>query len=1306
MNKFLIVLLLSSSALVAMASPHKLIDSSEGLSNNFVLSMVLDGDGNVWVGTEAGLNRIAGRSVNVYRREQLGTVNDKILSLFYDRDNLRILIGTEQGLAVYDCTSGRFGLALHGDKLINYSLVDMADDHRQGVWLIFGNGKVQHLDLSTNQVTTLPVSLPGNRCGLDDGKGHLYIGHGKDGMSIIELKKTTTAPRRFQAGKDGDGGLPSNNVRRITKDSKGRIWIGTDRGLTRFDPASEAFIGPESQGLAKTFTNANVYDIREMANGQLWAATDVGGVMKDDGSVVETSSMNTRCILQDEYQNVWIGNHSTGVEFIPWHKPLFQTLISPDSKTRRVYGITSDSNDNLWVGSEDELSVWSRSQETGVRSQEHCWKVNGMKHRVHSFARCLMTDSQGYVWMGMEDEGVIRFDTRRQTFESIDIGYGVCDIHSFMEDADGRIWIGAEYGVCTYDNGHVTHQDAITRLAGMAPVTSFIRLSPTRLLLTTQGRGIVIIDTRTMAAHRLTMAEGLPSNNINHALADRQGGLWLATSEGLIRIPDTEDLRHFTVYDAKAGLKDRQVRAIQQDRLGRIWASTYTGIACLDTVAGRFYYYGQQHGLNANGYMEGAVASLTYGSIAFGSSNGVLYFQPEETETNLETSPVRIVRCEVFSGSESQPLSQDSKLTFNYQQNTLQIAYTVSDYAQADDVEYTYMMKGLSDKWYPGGSNDEVTFRSLQPGNYTFVLRAKLRSQDWEKATTTQLSIRILPPFWQSWWAYVLYTAIAIVAVALLIQQYKRRIALRNSLEMTRRESQQKQELNEERLRFFTNITHELRTPLTLILGPLEDLVADRSLTTGSRRKVEMIYKSAGRLRDLINEILEFRKTETQNRRLTVAKDDIGHIIEEIVLNYKELNRNPEVVIVQQIEKPLPAVYFDSEVITTVLNNLLSNALKYTERGSIIVSVCSDGQDKVSLCVTDTGYGIARDALPHIFDRYYQAKGSHQAEGTGIGLALVKSLADLHEAELTVESEEGKGSRFTFSLNIDNTYPNALHKEDKESEERSQEKGDRSQETEESAETEELLPLLLIVEDNADIRQYIADSFGEDFRILQAQNGQEGAELATRQIPDIIVSDIMMPKMNGIQMTRQLKDDIRTSHIPVILLTAKDSDEDKEEGYESGADSYLTKPFTAKLLASRIKNLLTSRRRLAELLSQGEHTPKDTTLGTLDQEFMKRLNQTIEENIMQTDIDMAFLTDKMAMSHSTFYRKVKALTGLTAKEYVRKQRLRYCYKLLESGDYNVTEAAMMTGFNQMAHFRETFKKEFGVLPSEIRKQRS
>ena len=413
------------------------------------------------------------------------------------------------------------------------------------------------------------------------------------------------------------------------------------------------------------------------------------------------------------------------------------------------------------------------------------------------------------------------------------------------------------------------------------------------------------------------------------------------------------------------------------------------------------------------------------------------------------------------------------------------------------------------------------------------------------------------------------------------------------------------------------------------------------------------------------------------------------------------------------IDENLPNVYFDSEIITTVLNNLLSNAIKYTEEGSISTTVSMADDGMVSISVADTGYGISPEALPHVFERYYQANDGHQASGTGIGLALVKSLADLHEAQLSVESTEGRGSRFTLSLSIDNTYPNALHKDDEsvltDSE---QEMQDSEQETQGAS-----MPTLLVVEDNADIRQYIADSFCDDFRIIEATNGEEGVQMAQEQIPDIIVSDIMMPKMNGIQLTRVLKGDIRTSHIPIILLTAKDSDEDKEDGYDSGADSYITKPFTAKLLASRIKNLLTARRRLAEYISNRSIEPEKVVeepmqtinvaqLSRLDQEFLDKLNDIITGNIMNQDIDLPFVTDKMAMSHSTFYRKVKALTGMTAKEYIRKFRLQHCYKLLERGDYNVTEAAMMTGFNQMSHFRETFKKEFGILPSEVKKKNS
>ena len=1345
MNKLFTILLISLHSLWVQAYSHRQIDIASGLSNNLVLCLALDNEGYVWAGTESGLNRIgAGVCTQMHRpqgwQHGLRGNGDKVMSLYYDRQGGTLFVGTESGLDIVDSKTGTYRKAT-GDSLLNDGIPDIATDHRGGIWLFYNNGKVQHVDCTELKVTTLLLKREkGIRSGLDDGRGRLYIGHGKDGMSIAD-SKTGEAIATYAHEPDNTASLPGNNVRRIYQDSHHRIWVGTDHGLAIYDTEKGTFKVIRQQDRPY---DDNVFDIREMTDGRLWVACDVGGISWVTGDhlhapdlgqspflMPQLSSLNTRCLLEDGYGNVWVGNHSTGIDFLSSRDPILHLLPyrNAEGRIQAVNAVCSDRQGRLWVNGEDELSLWQDG--TCLSS----WRIGGLSNRAHSFARSMMVDSNDLVWLGMEDEGVVRFNPATQQFEPIDIGYDAPDIHSFFEDTDGSIWIGSEFGVCVYRNGVISHEETIDRLTRRAPVTSFIRLG-TAKLMTTQGYGVLLYDCDKREGRQLHMADGLPSENINQALADGRGGVWLATKKGIVFLPDIRNSKETICYDSRQGLADNQVQAIALDSQGRVWASTFTHIACLDN--GHFHNYNSFAHMGIGGFVTGSVAQMSGGAIAFGSSNGVCYVSQDQNNSNQDTALPKIAVCNIWQptadGTETISLLPDigGRIELNYQQNTIQIVATVDNYAQLGFVDMAYMMKGLEDKWYDLGdktmvSNNrlEVTFRSLPPGNYTFILKAKLKNQNWDEARETQLAISIAPPFWRSWWAFIVYTMLAAGAVWYFFRAYKQHLALQNSLELSRRESRQKQELNEERLRFFTNVTHELRTPLTLILGPLEDLAADNSLTAASRRKVEMINKSAGRLRDLINQILEFRKTETQNRRLTVARGDIGQFVREIVLNYRELNRNPQVDIRYRQSDELPKVYFDSEVISTVVSNLLSNAIKYTEQGCIEVTSEKaevESEERILIHVADTGYGIAADALPHIFERYYQAKGSHQASGTGIGLSLVKSLADLHEAQITVQSEEGKGCEFTLTLSVANSYPNALHKEDKE-DETLRTKNEKSKVTDEETSESDERPLLLVVEDNEDIRQYINDSLCEDFRILQAKNGEEGATLATEHLPDLIVSDIMMPKMNGIQMTRLIKDNIQTSHIPVILLTAKDTDEDKEEGYDSGADSYLTKPFTAKLLASRIRNLLSSRRRLAELIAangvelrvaSADSTavadsqssilnPQLEQLSRLDREFMQRLDQTIQEHIMQTDIDMAFLTDKMAMSHSTFYRKIKALTGLTAKEYVRKQRLRHCYRLLESGDYNVTEAAMMTGFNQMSHFREVFKKEFGILPSEVKR---
>lgn len=527
---------------------------------------------------------------------------------------------------------------------------------------------------------------------------------------------------------------------------------------------------------------------------------------------------------------------------------------------------------------------------------------------------------------------------------------------------------------------------------------------------------------------------------------------------------------------------------------------------------------------------------------------------------------------------------------------------------------------------------------------------------------------------------------------------------------MEKRNRQKEQELHNERLRFYTNIAHELRTPLTLIIGPLEDLKDNKGIPAAFRTKIQTIYRSAVQLLNLINQLMEFRKTETQNRQLTVGKGNLSNLITEIGLRYKELNQNEHVRINVKVEPVQENIYFDADIITIILNNLLSNAIKYTRAGHITLSmhrIKANGISYVEMIVADTGYGIDAESLPHIYDRYYQAKGKHQASGTGIGLALVKSLVDLHHGSLEVESAVEKGTTFRFRIQTDYNYPEALHKEEK--------VVTVVKEMAEDAEPESAFPILLVVEDNADIREYIANELQDTYKILQANNGKEGLILALRYTPNIIVSDIMMPEMDGIAMCKGIKENMNTSHIPVILLTAKDSIQDKEEGYDSGADSYLTKPFSAKLLRSRIKNLLEMRKRLARQIVENvpstvvKNTEKRQStssphpqLNRLDEAFLSKLTSLIEDNLDVEKIDTAFMIDCMNMSYSAFYRKVKALTELSPNEFVRKIKLRNSAHLLLTGEHNVSEAASMTGFNNMAHFRDCFKKNMAFLHPNIR----
>lgn len=1338
-------LILQVLALTASTSSiFKNLGLKEGLSNGFVNDMIIDGQGFIWAATESGLTRIAGTKCTIFKNNNSNIDNDGIVGLYYNKESNSIWILFKNGhIDVFDCKTQQF---IHfTQKIPKKSVADIKGAADGGIWIAYYDGTIQHYTPKNQKFSTisnkrLPNIKNGIRSITDDGNDHLYIGLRIEGLYVYNLRTQKT--KYFRHNPNDPQSLPGDNVRSICIDHAKNIWVGTNLGLGLLDPFTGKFkVFKHIANNPASLAGDNIHQIIEMNDRTLWIASDIGGISVLDLNLYKNplteelkfsqitkensglSSNNNRRIIQDSFGNIWIANYSMGIDFIAKSAASINTLQYMGKALEEVTGLYCDHQGNLWIGRDNLMSLY----QNGKLMQT--WNFSSYLSNSSSSIYVFEEDKKGNIWCGTSDNGVLKFNPHTHSFTRINYAQNL-DVHALCENAQGKMWVGTEAGIFSVENDKINKEQELNRQMGKNPtiIYSIKEDNYGQIWIGTLDRGVFVFSKQMKLIVHLTEKNLLATNSINHIIKDADGGIWMATMRGLAYVQNPLQPGAIKNYNERYGIKDSHIRAISQDKQGNIWVSMFSGIACLNIHKQRFYNYDYESGIPTSNFVEASAVTTPDGTIYFGSPGGICFFNPQQLTEPKAVSPIQIINCERVGKLSDQFASRlispnnEGIICLSHDDNTFKINFTIKDFSQEGNVEYSYMMKGLDDQWYETEGDNEVTFRNLKPGDYTFIIRAKLKNQDWEDASTAEMKVVVNPPLWLTWWAKLCYVLLIMGILGYFFRSYQKQLLLRNSLVQEKWESKQRQQVNEERLRFFTNITHELRTPLTLILGPLEDLMEDKEIAERVHHKIGCIHASAERLLNLINDILEFRKTQTQNRKLTVAKANLGAFVREIGVRFKDLNQNSRLNIRLNIKTGVPELYFDSEVINTVINNLMSNAIKYTPEGSITLSLTMQEDNTVAIAVEDTGYGIDKDALPHICDRYYQENGNHQASGTGIGLALVKSLATLHQAELTVESEKGRGSKFTFSLKADRTYPEALHKDD--NQDLATAENAEENETTSKEPTEDIRPLLLIVEDNADIRLYIEESLHEDYRIIQACNGREGMEQAFSKVPDIIVSDIMMPEMDGIKMTHILKEDIRTSHIPIILLTAKTSINDQEEGYDSGADSYLTKPFSAKLLHSRIRNILSGRRRLADYIVQKNISQFETSadeqqtsqkateekedamtcqISNLDKKFLEKLNKLIENHISTDDLDMAFMTDKMAMSHSTFYRKVKALTGMSANEYIKKAKLRHSMTLLKKGEYSIAEVAILAGFNNLGNFRESFKREFGKSPSEILK---
>lgn len=1328
---------------VSLAQPYtvKQLGIEKGLSNNYVVSIAQDKQGFLWFATEEGLNKFDGtRFITYLKNEDLtrqGITGNELNCLLDDPQDSILWIGTQRaGLNAYDYVNNTFLCYRHDDEnpesLITDDVTKIVAATDGNLWITTYWRGVDYFDKKAGKfihynTQTVPGLASDNIWSVvDGGDGKLYMGHVHHGFSVLSLKDKKV--KNFMYDPEDPVSLPGNGVTCIYKDLSGNIWLGTDRGLALFNPEAENFIHfhHSEDGVPHT-----VFDIRQFDGNKLWIAMEFGGIaildltqrmflspdqvrfqyIKEGDDEYSLSNSTVRCLFQDSFKNVWAGMWGGGINFLSHessyfnvysYSPIQHSGSSLNNKTASSVCVARDGK--LWIGTDGGgINVFDKGKRVAVYKEE----TGDLTDNSIQAALC---DSEGNLWFGSFMGGVDFYDVKKKSFHQIfpkdKTGE---DVRALYEDAE-YVWIGTSngiYKVRLHDKGIADHYTVENNL-----VRCISKDNLNRLWIGTFGGGLGVFDEHFQCVKLFNVTSLFPSNTINTVYMDSQNRMWIGTGEGLVCFPSSQSW-DYKVYRSEEGLSNVHIRAITEDNHGNIWVSTNKGISCYIAVKNSFYNYGRWDGVPIVGFMSGSVTHDYDGNIYFGSLNGLCRFNPEMVLAKREAPSAIMTGLRIFvpiserkSEEKMIELHGCPAVRLSYMQNNFSVTFNIQNYALADQVEYAYMLKGLENSWYTVTDPNNVTFRNIPPGNYCFQVKTRIRNQEWADEIAS-LDIRIDPPVWLTWWAKLFYILSGVSVLYFILHAYKKKLDMESLYELEKKNHEQEQELNNVRLRFYTNITHELRTPLTLILGPLEDMQKSNSLSGKDSQKISVIHQSAIRLLNLINQILEFRKTETQNKKLCVSRDNLAALVHEIGLKYKELNRKPEIDFCLEIEQEDMSLFFDKEVITIILDNLISNAIKYTEKGTITLGlhqVVRNNIHHTEISVSDTGFGIAPDALPHIFDRYYQEGSEHQASGTGIGLALVKNLVVLHEGEIRVESSLNVGSTFYVSLLTDNTYPHVLHAD---STEKTSDEKDEKEENIEPVHSGKRI--LLIVEDNRDICDYIVESFSDDFEVRTAANGEQGLEQALGCIPDIIVSDIMMPVMNGIVMCRKLKEDLRTSHIPIILLTAKDSLQDKEEGYQVGADSYLTKPFSATLLHSRIHNLLESRKLLAERFNTNsilidKRAAVTESMNKLDNEFLEKINKLIEDRLSSEKIDIGYLSDAMCMSNSTLYRKMKALTGLSTNEYIRKIKMQYAERLLLEGKYNISEVAFKVGINSTVYFRQCFKDEFGMAPSDYLKK--
>ncbi|WP_432708418.1 hybrid sensor histidine kinase/response regulator transcription factor [Pedobacter sp.] len=1338
--------------------------SKDGLSSNTVTAIIKDHLGFLWIATEDGLNRFDGTSFKVYRhisKNSSSLPTNHVTALFEDSDGT-LWIGTNGGsVSIYDRNKDEFiELGKYNKEQIGVAANSITEDHKGDIWVASYSGLYvinrktrvikriyQQRNFSGSLQTNTIISI------YNDSRNVMWVG---TDAGLYRYNRERESFTRFLYTAQGPKMQLSAFVLSLSEDKKGRILVATQGGLHVLTPEGEKIKTFNQLSPAHVrISNDIVYTVKVAKNGLVWLGTEDGlNLLSIDSSVVyqyradrrirsslKAKSIRAVCFGDDgiswvgtfqggiskfdpnytnfkrvesnpfytkglsapvvtsfaEYpgKGVFVGTDGGGVDLFQLANGIFTpNKILPDRRSASgqpfsVLALEMTRKNELWVGTYLD-GVYIVNLATGNR--KHLVKGNGAEHLNFNDVFCIREDKKGVVWIGTNGGGINLYDPKSGLVEKlIPNPANAFDpytpshlvIRALEEDRDGNMWIG------TYGGGISVRNPQTERFTFYSKINN-----------------------------------GLPSDYITSIYEDKKGNIWVGTYGGGLNLLNKKTGR-FTSFSMKEGLANDDIQKIVEDKTGKLWVSTNAGISSFDPVIRKFKNYTHHNGLQNSPFVLGAGICLPDGTVFFGGQEGFNYFEPSMLRMNRNVPSVVLTNLTVNSlpviPSDDGPLKQTlllaKQIDLKHRDN-FSISFVALNYTVSEQNRYEYRLEGVDEEWVVAGKEHTAYYTNLDPGIYKFQVRASNNDGVWNREGRT-INIHISPPFWRTTYAYIFYLA-SIFGVILGLRYRgikkmemkfaleKERIEARQLIEQERRHAEHLHQMDLMKIKFLTNLSHEFRTPLSLIVGPVETLL-EQIKEPGQSRQLGMIKRNGRRLMNLVNQLLDFRKMEEQELKLHLACGDIISFIRDSTDSFRDVALRKKIVYTFCSNIPSAFVQFDHDKIERILFNLLSNAFKFTpECGVIQVKITAHGPLEtesrllLDMEICDSGIGIPQESQQHLFERFFQHDAGITVlnQGAGIGLSIVKEFVKMHCGSIRLKSLPGKGSSFIVSIPFARSEAERLVVDGPESQnDMGEEFGLINQVAEPNHSGS--IPSLLIVEDDDDFRFYLKDNLKSQYRIYEAADGKEGWQRALSLHPNIIVCDVNMPVMTGIELSRKLKADKRTSHIPVVLLTASRGEDEQLSGLESGANDYMTKPFNFAVLNVKLKNLLAQNQQLKDTyVKQVKVLPTTAEIASESGKFINSVLTYIEDNLHNPQLSVEAMARMLHMSRASLYTKVLEITGLSPVEFIRSVKLEKAIVLLEQSDLSIAQIAYQVGFSTPNYFARSFKAKYNMAPSE------